>query len=91
LVTNPNKISIKTNFDQSDSFFKASSVKGLTPDEKLEQKRKRNKSIQKFKDELEKLGNPSKTELIKNHRDTLYRRILRADLLDYFFPKNSIK
>lgn len=88
LVTNPNKIETGR---QSDSLFKASSTRGLTPDEKLEQKRKRDELIQNFKNELQKLGNPSKTELIKNHRDTLYRRILRAGLLDYFFPKNSIK
>jgi hypothetical protein len=88
LVTNPNKIETGR---QSDSLFKTSSTRGLTPDEKLEQKRKRDKLIQNFKNELQKLGNPSKTELIKNHRDTLYRRILRAGLLDYLFPKNSIK
>jgi len=88
LVTNPNKIETTK---QSDSFFKASSARGLTLDDKLEKQKKRKEVIQKLKNELEKLGNPSKTELIKTHRDTLYRKMLRADLLDYFFPKNSGK
>jgi preprotein translocase subunit SecE len=85
LVTNPNKIETRK---QSDSLFKASSTRGLTPDEKLEQKRKREQLIQKFKDELEKLGNPSKSELIKNNIN-LYNRINNSDLMYVIFPKTS--
>lgn len=68
--------------------FKASSVKGLTPDEKIEQQRKREKQISYFKDELEKLGNPSKSEVYKNHYN-LWQSIWRADLIDDFFPELS--
>ena len=85
LVTNPNKIETRK---QSDSLFKASSTRGLTPDEKLEQKRKREQLIQKFKDELEKLGNPTKNELRFKH-NALYQKIWKANLLDDFFSELS--
>jgi hypothetical protein len=56
----------------------------LSPEEKREQ------LIQKFKDELKKLGNPSKTEL-RNKDYNLWFKIWKANLLDDFFPKLSPK
>jgi hypothetical protein len=85
LVTNPNKIETGR---QLDSFFKASSTRGLTPDEKIEQKRKREQQIQKFKDELEKLGNPTRYELRFKH-NALYQKMWKANLLDDFFSELS--
>ena len=87
LVTNPNKIETGR---QSDSLFKASSTRGLTPDEKIEQKRKREQQIAYFKDELEKLGNPTRYELRFKH-NALYQKIWKANLLDDFFPELSPK
>jgi predicted DNA-binding transcriptional regulator len=53
----------------------------LSPEEK------RNLLIQKLKDELQKLGNPSKTELYKTHKKGLYKKIWKAGLVDYFYPE----